>query len=244
MNDNFDSALQMVLVHEGGFSDHPNDPGGATMKGVTLTTFRRFFGNDKSVGDLKNITTEQLAQIYRTGFWNVCSGDDLPAGLDYAVFDLAVNSGPGRAAKFLQTSVGATADGSIGEQTLAKVKSAAPPNMINSVCDQRMTFLRSLKTFEDFGKGWTKRVEDVRQKALDMAGGTAVSAAPDTNFDIVKLNSTGAWVIKLQAALGLKQDGQFGPATEASLKAFQAEHGLVADGVAGRNTYRALGLLA
>lgn len=244
MMNNFDSALQLVLVHEGGFSDHPQDPGGATMKGVTLATFRRFFGSDKTVDDLKNITTQQLGKIYRDGYWDTCKGDDLPSGVDYAVFDLSVNSGPGRAAKFLQTAVGATADGSIGEQTLAKVAAASAVNIINSVCDQRLAYLRSLSTFDTFGTGWTRRVSDVRQQAMNMASGPISTSTPDTSFEVVKLNSTGPWVVKLQGVLGIAQDGQFGPATETSLKAYQNEHGLVADGIAGRNTFRAMGLLA
>lgn len=172
MKENFDRALQLVLVHEGGFSNHPDDPGGATMKGVTLETFRRHFGADKTVTDLRHITQEQLARVYRLGYWDKCRCDQLPTGIDYAVFDLAVNSGPGRAAKFLQAAVGAEQDGVIGPNTIDKVGSNAQPSIINSICDQRLAFLRGLRTFSVFGVGWTKRVADVRQKALDMAGGT------------------------------------------------------------------------
>lgn len=102
MKENFEQSLQYVLVHEGGFADHPSDPGGATMKGVTLATFRRHFGANKSVNDLKNITQAQLEQIYRSGYWDKCRCDQLPSGVDYAVFDGAVNSGPGRSAIWLQ----------------------------------------------------------------------------------------------------------------------------------------------
>ncbi len=122
-----------------------------------------------------------------------------------------------------------------------------PISIINSVCDQRLAFLKSLNTFPTFGKGWTKRVTAVRQQALDRANGEAetkpVSAEASQAYDIVRLGSAGEWVSKLQTALNIKVDGKFGPATEAALKKFQEENNLTIDGVAGRNTYRALGLL-
>ena len=158
MKDNFDKALALVLIHEGGFANNPRDPGGATMKGVTLVTFRRFFGEDKTVTDLKNITQAQLAQVYRTGYWDKCSGDQLPSGVDYAVFDAAVNSGPVRAARFLQAAVGGTVDGVIGPTTLAAVDARNPTATINGLCDQRLAFLQGLSTFADFGRGWSRRV--------------------------------------------------------------------------------------
>lgn len=254
MKENFDRALQLVLVHEGGFVNHPKDPGGATMKGVTLDTFRRHFGTGKTVNDLRNITQEQLARVYRTGYWDKCKCDQLPAGVDYAVFDVAVNSGPGRAAKFLQSAVGAAQDGAIGPGTLDKVGAQEPPSIINSICDQRLAFLRGLNTFSTFGVGWTRRVTGVRQQALDMARGASNTGAaaidtgteeavPNLDFDIVRLGSEGAWVAKLQDALEIEADGIFGPKTEATLKAFQEANGLEPDGIAGRNTYRALGLI-
>lgn len=254
MKENFDRALQFVLVHEGGFANHPKDPGGATMKGVTLETFRRHFGAGKTVNDLKNITQDQLSLVYRTGYWDKCKCDQLPAGVDYAVFDVAVNSGPGRAAKFLQSAVGAVQDGAIGPGTLEKVGTQEPPSIINSLCDHRLAFLRGLETFPTFGAGWTKRVAGVRQQALDMARGSSNTGAavintgaeetvPNLDFDIVRQGSEGAWVVKLQKALEIEADGKFGPKTEAALKAFQERHGLEPDGIAGRNTYRALGLI-
>lgn len=252
MKENFEKALQFVLVHEGGFANHPADPGGATMKGVTLNTFRQYYGAGKTVDDLRHITQEQLAHIYRTGYWNKCLCDQLPVGVDYAVFDVAVNSGPGRAAKFLQSAVGVAQDGAIGPMTLSKVAEQAPQSLINSLCDARLAFLRSLKTFATFGTGWTRRVTTVRQQALAMANGapgpvidsSPEEIVPDVNFEIVKLGSKGPWVTKLQEALEIEADGKFGPHTELTLKAFQAIHALNVDGIAGRDTYRALGLIA
>src|SRR5690606_33792979 len=119
MDRNFKRALSLVLKHEGGWADHPSDPGGATMKGVTIGTFRRYVKPNATKDDLRRITDEQVATVYRKHYWNAVRADDLPAGADYAVFDFAVNSGPSRAAKYLQAVLGVAQDGKIGPQTLA-----------------------------------------------------------------------------------------------------------------------------
>jgi lysozyme family protein len=165
----FERALAAVLKHEGGFVDHPKDPGGATNKGITLATFRRFVKRDGTVADLKAITNEQVAKCYRAHYWNAVRGDELPPGLDYAVFDFAVNSGPSRAARYLQGLIGVEADGKIGPATIKAVNLHLNRELINALCDQRMAFLRRLNTFPTFGKGWTRRVDGVRKLALELA---------------------------------------------------------------------------
>jgi lysozyme family protein len=247
MKRNFKKALKHVLVHEGGWADHPKDPGGPTMKGVTLVTYRRHFGEDKSADDLRNITDEELAHIYHSGYWYTCHCDALPGGVDYAVFDAAVNSGPGRSARWLQSAVGAKQDGDIGEKTLARVEAQNPVQVIDMMCDRRLDFLQRLATWPTFGRGWARRVEGVRVTAIGMAGGSSLVAEeiiPSIAYKTVKKGSRGAWVRRLQEGLGIQVDGFFGKDTEAVLKAWQKEHGLEPDGIAGRNTYRALGLLA
>jgi lysozyme family protein len=245
MKRNYRAALSKVLIHEGGWADHPRDPGGATMKGVTLRTYQRFFGAAKTKDDLRNITDDELEQIYRQGYWDKCRCDDLPRGLDYVVFDAAVNSGPARSAKWLQAAVGVTQDGSIGPRTLEKIGSHDPVDTIQDCCDRRLRFLQSLDNWSVFGGGWGRRVAAVRSDAVAMAGGFDLmqAAAPTVQFKTVKKGSSGEWVRKLQSALGLHVDGKFGPVTETALKAWQANNGLEADGIAGRNTYRALGLI-
>ena len=247
MKENFDSALEHVLVHEGGWANHPKDPGGATMKGVTLATFRRHFGQKMTKKDLRNISDKQLKKIYKAGYWSKCKCDELPAGVDYAVFDAAVNSGPGRSAKWLQGAVGAKQDGGIGPKTLERVKQHNPIQVSDDMCDRRLAFLQSLSTWSTFGGGWGRRVEGVRITARAMAedGGWLIAEiAPSVEYITTKKGSKGPWVRKLQEALEVQVDGKFSPGTEAALKAWQKAHALEADGIAGRNTYRALGLLA
>lgn len=247
MKENFELALEHVLVHEGGWANHPRDPGGATMKGVTLTTFRRHYGNHMTKNDLRNISSTQLKKIYKSGYWNKCKCDQLPAGVDYAVFDAAVNSGPGRSAKWLQAAVGAQQDGGIGPKTLERVSEHNPILVLDDMCDRRLAFLQGLGTWSTFGSGWGRRVEGVRSTAREMAevGGSAIAdIAPSIDYVTTKQGSQGPWVRKLQEALEIQVDGKFGPTTEAALKEWQKSNGLEADGIAGRITYRAMGLLA
>jgi lysozyme family protein len=169
MENNFNNSLEHVLVHEGGWTDHPRDPGGATMKGITLKTYREHFGGEKSKDDLRNISEEELEQIYRSGYWDKCHCDELPIGVDYAVFDAAVNSGPGRSARWLQAAVGAEQDGAIGTNTLSAVKENNSIQIVNNMCDRRLSYLRDLDTWDTFGKGWERRVQGVRITAIAMA---------------------------------------------------------------------------
>lgn len=180
--ENFASALSAVLKHEGGWADHPNDPGGATMKGVTLATYRRYRpGATKA--QLRNITDAELQRIYRDGYWDVIRGDDLPSGIDYAVFDFAVNSGPGRAAKYLQGVLGVARDGVIGPKTIAAAHAADPIKVITDLCDRRMAFLHRLSTWPVFGRGWSSRVRGVRQLALSLTAEPKHAPIPADRLD-------------------------------------------------------------
>jgi lysozyme family protein len=246
MQDNFKDSLQRVLVHEGGWADHPRDPGGATMKGVTLKVYREHYGADKSKDDLRNISDAELEAIYKKGYWDRCKCDQLPSGVDYAVFDSAVNSGPGRGAKWLQGAIGAVQDGGIGPNTLAKVANFSAVDIVNKMCEERLSFLQGLDTWSTFGGGWGKRVAGVRKHGVEMAGGTVAETTPEpiAQFETVRRGSSGEWVKRLQQKLGLADDGIFGGGTEAALKAWQRDNGLAADGIAGKNTFRKMGLIS
>lgn len=169
MDRNFARSLSLVLKHEGGWSDHSKDPGGATMKGVTLANFRRYVKANATKDDLRKISDEQIATTYRRHYWDAVAGAELPDGVDFAVFDFGVNSGPSRSIKFLQKIVGVKQDGKLGPASIAAVKAMPAAEVINRLCDDRLTFLKRLKTWPTFGKGWGSRVSDVRSQALKMA---------------------------------------------------------------------------
>lgn len=174
MDRNFARALSLVLASEGGWSDNPADPGGATMKGVTLANFRRYVKADATKADLRAISDAQVAMVYRRFYWDAIAGAELPDGVDYAVFDFAVNSGPGRAAKYLQAVLGVAQDGRIGPATLAAAGGKPAGAVIDVLCDARLAFLEKLPTWPSFGRGWSARVAAVRRQAQLM------SAAPLT----------------------------------------------------------------
>jgi len=183
MNRNFERALSLVLKHEGGYVDHPRDPGGATNLGITIGTAkanRMDLDRDGDVdkADVRLIKPANAAPVYKAQYWDRVSGDDLPSGLDYAVFDFAVNSGVSRAAIFLQEIVGVAPDGKIGPLTLKAIAARDPADLIRQLCDKRMAFLKRLSTWGTFGKGWTSRVNGVRAEALAMSKAPAPNPTP------------------------------------------------------------------
>ena len=170
MRENLETALKHVLVHEGGFVNHPKDPGGATNRGVTQRVYDAYRDRQgQSRRSVRAITADEVADIYKRQYWDAIRGDDLPSGLDYAVFDYAVNSGPRRAAQDLQRELGVAVDGVIGNVTLAAVAKADVYDLIDRLCARRMRFLKGLKHWSTFGKGWTRRVTDVAEIAMAMA---------------------------------------------------------------------------
>ena len=168
MNTNFEKSLAELLKHEGGFVNHPSDPGGATNHGVTQDVWEDWIDRAVSEENMKALTPAKVAPLYKELYWDRIKGDKLPSGVDYVVFDAAVNSGVSRAAKWLQTTVGAPADGAIGEQTLKLVLLTNPQMLIDKYSANRLAFLQRLETWPTFGKGWERRVREVQQTATDM----------------------------------------------------------------------------
>lgn len=169
MKSNYTYCLDRVLQYEGGWSDHPADKGGATMKGITIGTYSDFLGRPATKEELRNIPDTHVQAIYRDRYWNKIKGDNLPGGVDLAVFDFAVNSGVSRASKFLQKEVGTPQDGIIGPQTLAATDARQPANVAANLCDSRLSWLKGLSDWPTFGKGWTNRVTDVRKRSIALA---------------------------------------------------------------------------
>jgi len=178
MNDNFTTCLSHVLTDEGyhpndprnpyGFVHNPHDPGGMTQLGVTKRAWEEYVGHSVSEDDMKSLRPDTVAPFYKTKYWDVCHGDTLPAGVDYAVMDFAVNSGPGRAIKFLQEIVGVKVDGNLGPMTLEAISLMTPTQIITDLSDKRLAFLQALSTFSTFGLGWSNRVARVENLAFKM----------------------------------------------------------------------------
>ena len=168
MKDNFDDALKAVLHHEGGFVNHPADPGGMTNLGVTKKVWEEWVGHEVDEKAMRALTPELVGPMYKAKYWDKIKGDDLPAGVDYAVFDAAVNSGPGRAAKWLQACVGVEPDGGIGPKTLAAVAKFDPAELVEDYAKRRLSFLMDLQHWGTFGKGWSRRVAEVQDTASSM----------------------------------------------------------------------------
>lgn len=168
MKENFENALQHLLKHEGGFVNHPADPGGMTNLGVTKKVWEEWVGHPVDEKAMRALTPAEVAPMYKRKYWDAIKGDDLPDGVDYCVFDCAVNSGPGRAAKFLQEVVKVKADGAIGPGTLKAVSEMHPADIVNAYNIRRLDFLQALPTWETFGKGWGRRVAEVKTTAEAM----------------------------------------------------------------------------
>jgi lysozyme family protein len=170
MKGNFEQCLALVLKHEGGYVDHPKDPGGATNLGCTKKVWEEWVGHEVTKDDIKALKIADVAPLYKARYWDKCRCDDLPFGVDFSVFDLAINSGPARASKYLQTACGANADGVIGPATLSLVNSQDPLSLLQKINDNRLQFLQSLPTWETFGKGWGRRVAEVKSASTSMVG--------------------------------------------------------------------------
>lgn len=168
----FDRAIARVFAHEGGYVDHPHDPGGATNRGITLKTLAKWRGVDWRYlpkSEVYNLTADEAKAIYKARYWDSVRGDDLPAGLAYAMFDYGVNSGPRRAIIALQSILGVTADGIIGGMTLRAIRGRNEAELIRFLQSQRLSFMQRLRHWRHFARGWTKRVDDVRREALALA---------------------------------------------------------------------------
>lgn len=174
MKDNFADCLEMLLKHEGGYVNHPKDPGGETNLGVTRKVWEQWIGKPAGKDAMKKLTVADVSPLYKKLYWDRVRGDDLPSGVDWAVFDWAVNSGTGRAAKALQKIVGVEPDGGIGAATVAAVKKADPATVIKKLALMRENFYRNLPTFGTFGRGWLRRNDETLEVALSMVSKKSV----------------------------------------------------------------------
>ena len=169
MKENFDKCLGMLLAHEGGYVNHPSDPGGMTNLGVTKRVYDEWIGRESTEQEMRDLTPEDVAPIYKKNYWDRVKGDLLPSGLDWCAFDWAVNSGKSRPSKAIQRAVGATQDGAIGNQTLGLIAEKDPKFIIDYVYTVRQAFYESLDDYKHFGRGWSRRNTETLHQAMKMS---------------------------------------------------------------------------
>jgi lysozyme family protein len=180
------AALTHLLAHEGGYTNHPDDPGGPTNFGITIADYRRYAKADATAADVRAMPIGEAKAIYRKRYWDAQRCDDLPAGVDYAVFDYGVNSGVGRSGKVLRRMLHLPDDSSaVTDDVIAAARAADARALVTAICDERLRFLKSLNTWAVFGKGWEHRVGQVRAVALQMVAPVAaqpVATSPTIPF--------------------------------------------------------------
>lgn len=167
--DNYSGCIAFVLKWEGGYVDHPRDPGGATNRGITIHTLRRWRGRPVTKADVRNLSLSETHAIYRKNYWDAVAGDSLPAGVDLAVFDYGVNSGPAR-----------------GKRAYAQARGAMvrPQDLVRRICASRLSFVRGLRTWSTFGRGWARRIAQCEALGVSMALAAAGRARPDRARDL------------------------------------------------------------
>ena len=181
MKKNWEPFFEMLIKHEGNFTDDQRDSGnrkgdghgneGSTMLGVTSWNWAKYTGVPAPKDVMKKLTVDDVKHLYKQNYWNAIRGDDLPSGVDVSCADLCVNAGPGRAAKILQRAVSAKADGSIGPQTVAAVYDFEATDVLHKFYDGREAFYRSLDDYKIYGKGWSSRNTETLEKALELVDG-------------------------------------------------------------------------
>lgn len=171
MKENFEKCLEFLLRHEGGYVNNRHDPGGSTYKGITQKNYDRYRASLEMVQqDVRKASAKEVREFYRTEYWNKVRGDELPAGVDHCVFDFAVNTDMRVVKKLLQRTVHATEDGVIGAKTLDAIKKLPYISIIDKLCDLRLEYLKTLRTWQYFGIGWASRVKQTRREAKSMVG--------------------------------------------------------------------------
>lgn len=173
---NFNRSIAEILKWEGGYVDHPKDPGGATNLGITIGTLSRFRGRKATKADVAALSRTEAIRIYRRFYADPVHFDELPAGLDHVTLDPTINSGETRGVRWLQQALGlgpADCDGRMGPKTIAVTETADPRRVIPEACRRRMGFLRGLRTWTTFGKGWSRRVAACEAFAMMLAAEAA-----------------------------------------------------------------------
>lgn len=199
MKSNYDECLRRILIHEGGYSNIPTDPGGPTNFGITLRDYQLYINPNGVARDVQNMTIAQAAAIYRAHYADPLRFDELPSGVDYAIEDYGINSGIVRSAKVLRNIVGLSAANQVDDVCIAYARARDPKVLVAAICDERLSYLQSLHTFPTFGRGWTSRVNEVKAYALYLAGQSQAIITP-ANLPVA---TALPWMQRLNALLGL-----------------------------------------
>lgn len=232
----YDQSLRRLLVHEGGYTNDPADPGGPTNFGITIYDYRKYVKADATAADVRAMSLGGAKAIYRTKYWDAQRCDELPAGVDYAVFDYGVNSGIGRSGKVFRRLLKLSdATSVIDETVIAAAKVLDAKRLVSDICEERLRFLQSLSTWKVFGAGWGRRVAEVKSVAFAMAtGGTTPDLAPTAASGravvpvrrAAQQGSTGAVVAAGAAAAHQAHQSGARPATVAGVALLAAALGI------------------
>ena len=168
MKDNFEPCFQLVLKSEGGYVWDGSDPGGETNRGVTKAAWQSYIKRPVLEGEMAKLSVNDVRPFYKQMYWNVCNCEGLPKGVDYVVFDFAVNSGCKESIRTLQKSVGSEPDGVLGPITLTLISHQNEKELIDSFTSHKIAFYQILKTFPIYGKGWVERANRVANEAKEM----------------------------------------------------------------------------
>ncbi len=239
----YDQALARLLQHEGGYTNHPSDPGGPTNFGITIYDYRHYLKPDATAADIKAMTLSEAKSIYRPKYWDAMRCDALEPGVDYAVFDYGVNSGVGRAGRVLRRVLDLPDTASaITPDVVTVANRMYAADLVRAICDERLHFLQSLKTWPVFGHGWGPRVAAVKAYGISIASDLPIVdtiplvPAPGRGIDPDKFAKVRALQQHL-TDIGFDPgaiDGDLGPKT---VKAFQESRGMsMIDGIVGSKT--------
>lgn len=241
----YEEALRRLLMHEGGYTNHPSDPGGPTNFGITIFDYRKYVLPNATAADVKAMKLSEAKTIYRAKYWDSQLCDDLEPGVDYAIFDYGVNSGIGRSGRVLRRMLGMPDTTSlITAAVVAAANAAKAAELVDDICGERLRFLQALRTWPVFGAGWGRRVREVRAFGLSIAsdipmiGSPSIVAEPERGraIDPDKFARIRALQKTLVGPPGFYDgaiDGDMGPKT---IKAFQRFSHLDDDGVVGKKT--------
>lgn len=247
----YPNAIELVLAHEGGFVNHPSDPGGVTNRGITMTVAQQYAaeigwikGRKLTINDMRSLPLWFAEKVYKAKYWDALNCDQLEPGVDYAVFDYGVNSGVGRSGRVLRRVLGLSdTNSAVTADVITAANKRNASWLAAAVCDERLSYLKGLKTWLTFGKGWSRRVSEVRSFSIKIAEDISVSVpvgvklqpAPGIGIEPDKYARVRALQTELAAGGFYRSaiDGDLGPLT---VKAFQASRGLKVDGIVGKIT--------